>query len=503
MRDEFAISIAAEGPIIDQILRLLLAVNRLELGYCYWKSGQRLRRALAGDTDLDILVAAADQHRMRQCLLECGFKLFPAVPGREDAACTSYLGYDEPSGRLAHVHLHTRIVSGHRLVLDYYLPWAGQVIERAVLHPNLPIRVLDPTSEALLLIVRSCLELRVDDPVALRNFAAACGKFEADRHALRATLDPSKLRAMAEELLDADLARQCVEAMASERTLQQQRGLRRAIRRHLAPYRRFNAIAATLRGAGRAVRLAAGTLNRHYLHLPRGWHRRAPGGGVVVALLGVDGSGKSTAVAALRQWMGAEVDVMPIYFGTGDGRPSLILLPLKLLVPVFSRFALAKTKDSSHGTVSARSPGPIYGVLLTLWASVLAVEKRGKLRRARRAADRGLVVIADRYPQDQIVSFNDGPLLPRLASVPRWLRDFEMGSYRLARRLAPDLVIKLMATQQVLETREPTMNRDVIRQRLSELSLLSFPTSEVLTVDATQPLADVLRDVKRAVWRLL
>jgi hypothetical protein len=78
-----------------------------------------------------------------------------------------------------------------------------------------------------------------------------------------------------------------------------------------------------------------------------------------------------------------------------------------------------------------------------------------------------------------------------------------MNSYRLARRLAPDLVIKLMATQQVLETREPTMNRDVIRQRLSELSLLSFPTSEVLTVDATQPLADVLRDVKRAVWRLL
>jgi hypothetical protein len=98
-----------------------------------------------------------------------------------------------------------------------------------------------------------------------------------------------------------------------------------------------------------------------------------------------------------------------------------------------------------------------YSVFLTVWATVLAVEKRLKLNAARRGANRGLVVIADRYPQDEIVDFNDGPLLPRLAHVPRWLRRFEEASYALARRLPPDLVLRLDASPETIVAREPNM----------------------------------------------
>ena len=69
----------------------------------------------------------------------------------------------------------------------------------------------------------------------------------------------------------------------------------------------------------------------------------------MVAVLGVDGSGKSTLVRSLNQWLGQEVDVLPIYFGTGDGRPSLLLLPLKLLVPLVSRLFRTRPGGASHG----------------------------------------------------------------------------------------------------------------------------------------------------------
>ena len=97
-----------------------------------------------------------------------------------------------------------------------------------------------------------------------------------------------------------------------------------------------------------------------------------------------------------------------------------------------------------------------------------------KLRNAHRAANRGMVVITDRFPQDQILDFNDGPLLQRLRGIPRWLRTFEASAYALARELRPDLVLKLVASPELIAAREPTMDPGVIRVRTSSLERLTL-----------------------------
>jgi hypothetical protein len=112
-------------------------------------------------------------------------------------------------------------------------------------------------------------------------------------------------------------------------------------------------------------------------------------------------------------------------------------------------------------------------------------------------------VIADRYPQDQIPTFNDGPLLPRLKFVPSWLRRFEANAYRLANRVPPDLVFKLVASPALITAREPTMDQDVIRKRVDELNMLEFPDSQIVCIDAEQPLDDMIRRIKHEVWRQL
>jgi hypothetical protein len=145
----------------------------------------------------------------------------------------------------------------------------------------------------------------------------------------------------------------------------------------------------------------------------------------------------------------------------------------------------------------------LFSALLTVWASVLAVEKRQKLKAARRAADRGMLVITDRFPQNQLPQFNDGPLLPRLNGVPRWLRHFEANAYDLVDCLPPDLVIKLRASPALIARREPDMLPDVVRRRTEELMQLTFPTSRLAVLDASLPLATVIADAKRAVWAIL
>ena len=492
-----------ESPIVHLLLMVLGDFHRKNISYCYWKSSRRVDAVLAGEADLDLLIAREDQHRAEGILLEQGLKLFPSVANRDHPAILSFLGYDEPSGQIIHLHLHFRLIVGERLLKNYRLPWEETILARAILHPILPIRMLDPASEAVLLVVRACLELRRADPITLRSWRATRQKFARDRAELAARVDRMSLHKRAAELLGEELADMLADAIYGERAFERRSRLRRRIRRKLAAYRTYNAIEARLRGLGRAILWAAGGLNKRFLHLARPWSRRAPGGGFVAAVVGVDGSGKTTLVSAIRAWLSSEIDVVPIYFGTGAGRPSLLLLPLKLILPLIAPLLATAPKGAPHGKISSHAPGLLFSVLLMVWATVVAVEKRIKLMAARRGASRGLVVLADRYPQNEILDFNDGPLLPRLTRVPPRLRRFEAGAYALARRLTPDLVIKLEATAETLARREPDMNPAVIRERVRASRRLTFPGARVVCVDAEQPLAEVIRAVKREVWRLL
>jgi len=494
---------AAQLSVCPILLAVLRDFERMKISYCYWKSSRAIDAVLAGESDLDLLVAHEDQHRCQAILLERGFKLFPMVASRDHPAILSFLGFDGLTGRLVHIHLHARLVAGERLLKNYTLPWQDVILARAVRHPSLPIRVLDPASEALLLVIRSALELTWRDPVTLRHWAATTSKFAMDRVALAGQVDRESLLELAERLVGSDLAPRMVTALFGDEPLHQQRTLRRDLARHLAPYRTYNTIEARLRATGRAGLWLAGGLNRRHFHWPRPSARRAPGGGSVVAIIGVDGSGKSTVVSAIRAWLGTEIDTLPMYFGTGDGRPLLLMRPFKALVPLFTRLLRTRPRGSSHGTISDQRPGLAYQVLLAGWAMVVAREKRSKLLAARRGASRGLVVLTDRYPQNEIIGFNDGPLLHRLPGVPRWFSRIETSAYALSRRLPPDLVVKLQVSPETAAAREPTMDRSVIRERIAAIQHLNFAARRVVTIDAEQPLAEVIRRIKLEVWRLL
>jgi hypothetical protein len=493
----------ADNAILPLLLSVLNDFQQQNLSYCYWKSSRRVCRGLTGEGDLDLLVASGDQHRAQAILLARGLKLFPCVATRDHPAILSFLGYDEPSGRIVHLHLHFRLVAGNSLLKNYRLAWEEAILSRAIVHPILPIRMLDPVHEAVLLIVRSCLELRRSDPIVLRDWENAKLKFALDRRELAARIDRASLSSRAAELLDHDLAGMIADAIYGEPTLKDRRRLRRRIQRQFAAHRTYNGFEAGLRSLGRAVIWAAGTFNKRLLWAPRPWSRRAPGGGHVVAVIGVDGSGKSTIVTTVRAWLGQEIDVLPIYFGTGGGRPSLVLWPFKLLVPLITLFLKTKPKGASHGKISDRPPGLLYSLLLTVWAAVVAIEKRIKLSAAHRGASRGLLVVTDRYPQNEIPGFNEGPLMSRLTSVPLWLRRFEARAYSLAHRLPPDLVIKLIVKAETAARREPDMDPAVMRRRIAAVPRLAFPGARVVCVDAEQPLSEVMRAVKREIWRLL
>lgn len=233
-------------------------------------------------------------------------------------------------------------------------------------------------------------------------------------------------------------------------------------------------------------------------------------GGLCVAFLGCDGSGKSTVTRDLGAWLATHLHVEHVYLGSGQGTSSWLRWPLLVVHRLLTRWR-PRPVASTPQSIDCPDPAPrrsaLRDRLRPIWALVLAAEKRQKLRRLFAARAAGTVLICDRWPQDEIHGFNDGPLLTAW-SEHRWrlcraLAAWERVPYRTAAQRPPDLLIKLRVSAEVALHRKPDMSAAEVARRIAAVDALRCGGAPTITVDADQPLASVLEAVHRAVWEAM
>ncbi len=217
---------------------------------------------------------------------------------------------------------------------------------------------------------------------------------------------------------------------------------------------------------------------------------RPPGRGAIVAVIGADGSGKSTLTTNLADDLagplGQVASVQRVYLGSGDGPAAWYRRPMKV---VRDRLQPPDTRKTVPHD-GPRPSHPLHVTLRTAWALALAAEKVGKTRRADRARRRGVVVVCDRYPQTQCPGGNDGPLLVdwlgRRAGVRRALARWEHAAYGRATRVLPDLVLTLDVPVAIAMQRRPGLDRSYLHRRVELVRGLAWPCPTVV-LDAAAP----------------
>jgi hypothetical protein len=482
--------------------RLFAAFHAEGVRYCHWKSNEHVAAGAAGDTDLDILIDRRYAGPAQRLLAGCGFKRFDATPGMGYPAIEDHIAMDRDTGRLLHCHVHYRLVAGERHLKGYRMPWEDHFLDRRRWDEANQLFVADPDLELLTLIVRFAVKLRTRDLLAHglgRSYLR--GGLAVEYQWLRARADVAEGQRLCSELLGGRAAEAYGRLLAGGLTLDRLTRFRRAARPELDRLRIYAPLTAVGLQWGRTLAWLAAGLNRRYFHLAQPLRRTVPTGGVLVALMGSDGSGKSTLRAELRRTLGSKVDVAEIYFGSGDGPSSLLRWPLRQV----RRSVDSLRRRSRRAVPGIAREGKTMGLALAVWALVLAREKRQRLRRSWRARNRGMVVLADRYPQAQVMGFNDGPLLSHLAEHPsrllRWVARREAAVYRWADRHPPDLVVRLLVSPEVAVARKPEMTIEEVTRRTGAVRSLSYPCgTAVVDVDADRPLAEVRRAVHWAVW---
>jgi thymidylate kinase len=360
--------------------------------------------------------------------------------------------------------------------------------------------------ELLLLLTRSALKERWRDRIRGLAGQPILGTDSRREWAwLRERADPATMLALADELLGGAAAERLGALLEGTWRDRGFRAFAVAARRSLACCRTYGPVGAPWLAWMRKMAWLADGLNRRFLHRPVPMRRVSPRGGLVVALLGSDGSGKSTLTAALRGWLGAKLDVVPIYFGSGDGPSSLYRLPMRVL----ARRLRSRAPGNGSGSPPMASPSLLRRLGRVPWAIALAAEKRSKLRTMIRARNRGMIVICDRFPQNQRLGFNDGPLLGDWIAAPgrlrRFLADWETAIYDSAASTgSPDLVLKLIATPTVAVARKPEMSLEENERRVASIRALVFsPSTLTIEMDADRSLDLIISEAKAIIWRFL
>lgn len=221
----------------------------------------------------------------------------------------------------------------------------------------------------------------------------------------------------------------------------------------------------------------------------------------LIAVVGTDGSGKSTVTADLLKALradGRRVELCYLGLGTGDLGNRIKRWPLigPLLEGFLSRKAgQARDKD-------AKIPGLATALVLYRYSLV----RRRRFLRTLALRRQGVTVLTDRYPQVDVPGFYDGPALSAARAegwAVRRLAAKERALYAWMAEHRPTLVIRLNVDVETALARKPDHARPLIERKVAATPLLRFGGAPIVDLDARAPYAEVLAAALAAANRAL
>jgi len=485
-------------PTLELVRNLCRQLETEGISYCHWKSNAMLDRSASGENDLDLLVGRTDAQRFTRLLYQLGFKEAQTVPGWQQPGIVHFYGYDAHSDKLVHVHAHYQLILGHDLLKNYRLSIETSFLECAV--QNGPFKVPIPEMEFIVFVIRMVLKRPLCD---LRRHRSLSDSANQELQYLQSQTCQERIPAMFSMYfpdVKLQLFNDCVNSLQPDcsRWARIRTGWR--LRRALRTCCRYSwLVAVTLKTWRRftgALRIRLAKLSSR---------KRLVYGGMLIAIVGGDGAGKSTAVQQVFHWLAKDFDVMPVHMGKPPRSWLTFIVDGVIRFCRLLDILFEGKRSPQHSASSGLRPG--FDFLHALRCVCTARDRYKAYRKIRRFTSNGGIAICDRYPLPQVKRM-DGPRLGHLEEkakfsprLTRFLAQMEEGYYR--RILPPDLLIVLRVPPNMAVQRKVEENAESVRTRSQEIWELDWPQTYAYVVDASHPQAKVLSELKSLIWSKL
>jgi thymidylate kinase len=217
----------------------------------------------------------------------------------------------------------------------------------------------------------------------------------------------------------------------------------------------------------------------------------------VFAVVGCDGTGKSTLTHDLRDSLRSKGPAERLYLGLVSGEVGDKIKDL----PFIGVRLENNLHNKANRALDMEKKLPGTGTALIMYA--LSLWRASLVLRMIRMSKRRVRVITDRYPQMEIPGFHyDGPGLTvnRTGNwLVRKLAEQEHGLYQWMARQQPALVIRLNIDAAAAHARKPDHPLAELTDKISVMRQLQFNGARVCEIDATGPYPQVLEAALEAI----
>lgn len=470
------------------------------INYCHWKSNEHLVEGLNGITDLDILADRDSYNEIVKILMDLGYKKGNTIFYLNYSSIEDYIGFDKGTGKIVHLHMHFELMIGKKFVKGIHLPWEQVIYETTIVDRDTNIKIIDPNIELILLFVRNYSKKNIVHKLKGKGLS---GDDKVEFKWLKSRVKKEKLIGFSTNLHLKNIGER-IHIYTEKQSNKNLKAVYREIGIVLKELYFFNNIKQNYKYFTYKIIAAKNLVLHRYFNKPNVYRRGLIEGGTIIAFLGVDGSGKSTLINEINRWMSWKVDTYNLYFGSGDGTSSLLRLPLK----VIAKLRVKKRGNSLNMTEEeSNKKKKKLKLAKAIWAVTLASEKKKKFQQILKARNNGLIVLTDRYPQDQIKGFNDGPLLSQWEDskslLKRSLYKYEKGVYNLSNIFQPDLFLKLKITEELSAQRKDDTPLYMIRKKIEAINSIKFDNSKEIIIDSSASVEETSLIIKQHIWDTL
>lgn len=370
--------------IKSSVVDLLAKLDCADIAYVSWKNNHELEDSLVGRGDLDLFIAPDNRSAFMSLAMNDGWielanpvAHFPSV---------SHFFRIGPQSNVYHLHVYFRIITGESWLKEFEFPLEGFLLENRQWSKNHGVWVLSNDAQKYLFGLRHLLKGGSISSRVLygRELDSYQKEWEACGGPGGWLPDLGPL-ALSPYVKKANLV--------GERVALPKLASALSLRRSLWPYLRFPVWSLPLRRFGSFILRA---INKVFLKRRKVF----PHGGLVIAISGVDGAGKSTMLGEMKRYFSGFLTVETYQLGRPQGR--FLESMRRMFMHQQPAPNITKQEPSSVQSIGLRR---------ALASAVLAWARLRLAKRAIKAARKGHMVLVDRWPTSELGKM-DGPRIP-------------------------------------------------------------------------------------------
>jgi thymidylate kinase len=488
-------------PLIKNFFEIL---NNRGIEYCHWKSNHLIQSFLQGKGDLDILVSSNSRIEFESILSEFNFKSVTSPAWEQTDSVYHYYGLDEETGSIVHLHVYFKLITGGNLIKNYHLPLTELLLKNSYITDG--IKIPDRPSELLVFIIRKILE---------------CGSLPDFLFVLREEdnikkefcwLSNSNTVNEAKELLLRNLPEfnpllfdECIQAVQSKSRFFHNASLSKKLQKIFSDH----AINLPMKNKWLTWRKFFYVLFHKFISKKNVYGFSS--GGVFIAFVGADASGKSTHAGNTSKWLRKFANTQRIHSGLPPATwltfiPRIFLPAFRKLLPS-QRTNFIELKHHSYNPQEYKDAS--YSILFLIRSIMIAFDQKSLINKVHLKAEKGAIIISDRYPSATLGGM-DGPRVdPSFFDTGNPLKRFLASIIKniYSNISKPDIVFKLSVPfevnmQRLLDRGEEidSKTEEQMRSRRAVMDKWELPTVPVHKIDNSTPFEDVQKKIRNIIW---